>query len=119
MINESDKMIVYHNPRCSKSRCALDFLNEKGEAFEVVEYLKNTPTKTELKRLVSMLKISPKDLIRKGESIYKENFKHVKMTDDQWIDAMVQFPQLIERPIVIKNNKGVIARPVERIAEIL
>lgn len=110
-----EKITVYHNSRCSKSRCAIDFLNEKGIDFDVVEYLKDVPTKTELKELISKLKIKPEDLIRKGEDEYKENFKGKELTDDQWIEAMVKYPKLIERPIVIKGGKAVIARPAENI----
>lgn len=110
-----EKITVYHNSRCSKSRCAIDFLNEKGIDFEVVEYLKDVPTKTELKELISKLNIKPEDLIRKGEDEFKENFKGKELTDDQWIEAMVKYPKLIERPIVIKGGKAVIARPAENI----
>ncbi len=112
-------VIVYHNPRCSKSRCALDFLREKDVDFEVVEYLKQVPTTEELTQIIQLLGIEPFELVRTGEAVYKEKFKGKQLSDSQWIEAMVAFPQLIERPIVIKNGKGVIARPVERIAEIL
>lgn len=113
-----EKYTVYHNPRCSKSRCALEYLDEANEDYEVVEYLKTVPTKTELKKIISMLNIRPEELIRKGEPDYKENYQGEQLTDAQWIDAMIQFPKLIERPIVIKNNKAVIARPLERIKDL-
>jgi arsenate reductase len=115
----SDAIIVYHNPRCSKSRCALDLLSAKKQAFEVVEYLKNTPTKTELQAIIKKLGIAPEALIRKGEDEYKLHFKGKTLSNDEWIDAMIQFPKLIERPIVIVGNKAVIARPTERIIELL
>jgi arsenate reductase len=118
-MSNTGNIIVYHNPRCSKSRCALDFLKEKEEAFEVVEYLKQVPTIDELTNIIRILGIEPFELVRKGEPIYKEQFKGKQLTDKQWVEAMVKFPKLIERPIVIKNSNGVIARPVERIAEIL
>ena len=114
-----EKMLVYHNPRCSKSRCALEYLDEANENYEVVEYLKNIPSKSELKKIIQMLGIRPEELIRKGESEYKENYKGKQLSDDQWIEAMIQFPKLIERPIVIKNNKAVIARPTERIKDLV
>ncbi len=114
-----DKFVVYHNPRCSKSRCALEYLDKANETYEIVEYLKDIPSKEELKKIIKMLNIRPEELIRKGEAEYIENFKGKQLTDVQWIDAMVRFPKLIERPIVIKNNKAVIARPLERIEELM
>lgn len=114
-----EKTIVYHNPRCSKSRCALTFLDEVNENYEVIEYLKNIPSKAELKKIIQMLGIRPEELIRKGEADYKENYKGKQLSDDQWVEAMIQFPKLIERPIVIKNNKAVIARPTERIKDLI
>ncbi len=110
---------VYHNSRCSKSRCALAYLDDKKIEYEIVEYLKDIPTKNELASLIEMLGISPEELIRKGEPDFKNNFKGKKLTNKEWIDAMIRFPKLIERPIVIKNNKAVIARPTERIEELL
>jgi arsenate reductase (glutaredoxin) len=114
-----DKIVVYHNSRCSKSRCALEFLQDKGLEFEVVEYLKDVPTKEDLKSVISKLGIDPEDLIRKGEEEFKTNFKDKKLTADQCIDAMVKFPKLIERPIVLKGDKGVVARPTEKIEDLL
>jgi len=110
---------VYHNPRCSKSRCALDYLDEANEKYEIVEYLKDTPSKEELEKIIKMLDIQPEELIRKGEAEYKDNFKGKQLSNSQWIDAMIRFPKLIERPIVIKNNKAVIARPIERIKDLM
>lgn len=112
-------MIVYHNSRCSKSRCAIDFLKEKGVEFTVVEYLKDVLSKKELTEIIKKLGIKPEELIRKGEDEYKEHFKGKSLSDKEWIEAMVKFPKLIERPIVIQNEKAVIARPTERILEIL
>lgn len=111
-------MIIYHNNRCSKSRCAIDFLNEKGIDFTIVEYLKDVPTKKELEEIIQKLGIKPEELIRKGEDQFKENFKGKPLSDDEWIEAMLKFPKLIERPIVIRNNKAVIARPTERILDL-
>jgi arsenate reductase len=115
----SNKVLVYHNPRCSKSRCALDFLREKGVEFDVVEYLKDIPTKTELTEIIAKLGIRPEELIRKGEEEYKTLYKGKKLSDSEWIDAMLAHPKLIERPIVRKNAKAVVARPTERILEVL
>lgn len=115
----ANKITVYHNSRCSKSRCALEFLQEKNLDFEVIEYLKDVPTKTQLKTLIAQLGIKPQELIRTSEEEFKSHFKGKNLSDDEWIDAMVKFPKLIERPIVVKNGKAVIARPTERINELL
>ncbi|UXX79428.1 arsenate reductase (glutaredoxin) [Reichenbachiella carrageenanivorans] len=110
---------IYHNPRCSKSRQALALLEEKNENIEIIEYLKSSPTKAELTELVAMLGISPLDLIRKGEAIYKEEYKGKDLNDEAWIDAMVAHPILIERPVVVKNGKAAIGRPIEKVIDIL
>jgi arsenate reductase len=111
-------MIVYHNSKCSKSRSAIDFLREKGVVFLVVEYLKTPLNKEELKNIVAKLGIDPLDLIRKGEMEFKENFKNKSLTNNEWLDAMVKFPKLIERPIVLTDAKAIVARPTERINEL-
>lgn len=110
---------IYHNPRCSKSRQGLTILTDSGKEFEIVEYLKDSPTKKELVDLVKMLGISPMELIRKNEIIWKEKFKGKKLSDDELLTAMVNNPKLLERPIVVHNNKAVIGRPPEKIMELL
>lgn len=114
-----EKIIVLHNSRCGKSRDSLKILDEKGIKYEVIEYLKNTPNSKELKSIIKKLKIKPEALIRKGESIYKENFKDKKLNDDEWIEVMVNNPILIERPIIISGDKAVIGRPPEKVLEII
>ncbi len=115
----ADKITVYHNPRCSKSRMALHYLDEHNQPYEVIEYMQSLPSKEELKTVIAQLGIRPEELVRKGEADYKEHFKGKDMTDDEWLDAFIRFPKLIERPIVIKSGRAVIARPTERIDEIL
>ena len=110
---------IYHNPRCSKSRCALDVLKSSEKDFEVIDYMKNTPTEIELKEIISKLNIKPIELVRTKESIWKENFHSKSLTDEEIIEAMLEYPQLIERPIVISGEKAVIGRPTEKIEEIL
>jgi len=110
---------IFHNPRCRKSRETLSLLEDKGEMLTIVEYLKTPPAKQELKEIVEMLGIKPKDLIRKGEAEYKDHFKDKELTDEQWLEAMVQYPKLIERPIVIKDGKAEIGRPPEKVLDIL
>jgi len=112
-------MKIYHNPRCSKSRDSFNLLIEKGLDFETIEYLKTPLTKKELKDLLSKLNIPAKDLIRKGEKIFKDNYKGKEMTENQWIEAMLEFPKLIERPIIVKGNKAVIGRPIEKVIDLL
>ena len=112
-------MKIYHNPRCSKSRQGLAILEETKLDFEVINYLNTPSTKKELVEILELLKISPIDLVRKNEAIWKENYKGKTLTDNQVIDAMVSNPKLIERPIVINNNKAVIGRPPELIKSIL
>jgi arsenate reductase (glutaredoxin) len=89
-----------------------------GKEFTVVEYMRDIPSKEELKELIKLLGIKPEELLRKGEADFKENFKGKSLTDDEWIDAMIAYPKLIERPIVVKDGKAVIARPTERIDEL-
>lgn len=108
-------MKIYHNPRCTKSRQTLALLKENGVDPEIVEYLKTIPTEDDLKRIVDMLGIKPFDLIRKGEAIYKEQYKGLNLNDDEWIKVMVEHPKLIERPIVIKDHSAVIGRPPENV----
>lgn len=110
---------IYHNPRCSKSRTTLEILREKNEDIEVIDYLKQGPTKADLEEILSHLKITPLQLVRKGENIFKENYKGKEMTDAEWITAMVEHPILIERPIVIKDGKAIIGRPPELVLDIL
>ncbi|MCK0179383.1 arsenate reductase (glutaredoxin) [Flavobacteriaceae bacterium S0862] len=110
---------IYHNNRCSKSRCGLQILEDSGKEFQVVKYLEETPTSEELKSIIKLLGISPIDLVRKNEAIWKEHYKGKNLTNNEIIDAMTSNPKLIERPIVINGNKAVIARPPESILDII
>ncbi len=110
---------IWHNPRCSKSRAAAALLEEKGVDAEVVKYLDNPPTKEELKEMLKMLGISARELMRTKEDIYKELDLKNENDEDKLIEAMVSNPKLIERPIVVKDGKAVIGRPIENIVELL
>lgn len=110
---------IYHNPRCSKSREALEILETQKEDYEVIKYMDELLSVEKLKELIKLLKIKPIELVRTNESIWKEKFKNSDLTDDELIAAMVKYPKLIERPIVIKANKAVIGRPPKKILEIL
>ena len=112
-------MKIYHNPRCSKSRQTLALINEKGTNVEVVEYLNAIPSEQELKEVLAMLGISAEKLVRKSEQDYKDNFKGKTLSENEWIKAMIDYPKLIERPIVVKGNKAVLGRPPENVLELL
>lgn len=111
---------IFHNPRCSKSRQTLELLRERGVEPEVIEYLKDPPSKEELKKLVQALGISPRQLLRTREAPYAElGLGDPGRTDDEILQAMVDHPILIERPIV-RTDKGVrLGRPPENVLEIL
>ena len=111
---------IYHNPKCSKSRCGLELLKESNKAYQVVDYLKEGISKEQIKRcLLTKLQLSPIELVRTKENVWKEYFKGKTLTDEQIIEAMVQYPQLIERPIVVVGDKAVIGRPTEKINDII
>ena len=110
---------IYHNPRCRKSRETLQILEEKNESIETILYLDNPPSSEELKEILKMLGITPIQLVRKNELVWKENFKNKEMNDEEIINAMISHPKLIERPIVIKNGKAALGRPPESVIHIL
>jgi len=110
---------IYHNPRCSKSRQGLEILEKSGKEFEIVKYLENVPSEKELTDIIHLLNITPIQLVRKTEKIWKENFKGKELSDKEIIKAMVKNPKLIERPIVINGNKATIGRPSENIIKII
>lgn len=113
------KITIYHNPRCGKSRDTLKLLESQPNIeIEVVEYLKNTPSRDELKRLLAKLNLKAEDIVRKNEALYKERYKGLKLNEHEWIKVLCENPILIERPIVVKNNKAVIGRPPENICQL-
>ena len=116
----ADSIKVYHNPRCSKSRQTMELLTEKGVQTEVIEYLKTPPTAQDLKDILNMLGLEPRQLMRTHEAEYKDNnLADESLSRDQLIKAMVKFPKLIERPIVVCNGKAAIGRPPETVLEII
>jgi arsenate reductase len=110
---------ILHNPRCGKSREGLSLLEETGKPFEVIKYLVNPLAESQLTELVKKLNIAPLDLIRQKEKIWIEQFKGKKLTDAELIKAMANNPILMERPIVINENKAVIGRPPQKIIDFL
>lgn len=114
------KIKIYHNPRCSKSRQTLELLKSHGVEPEITEYLKTPPSKQELTAILDMLGLEPRQLMRIKEAEYKENgLDDESLSREQLIDAMIQHPKLIERPIVINNNQAALGRPPENILEII
>ena len=112
-------MKIYHNPRCSKSRQTLQLIIDAGIEPQIIEYLKDTPAAEELEEIINKLGIKPYDLLRRGEADFKENFKGKELSDAEWISAMVKYPKLIERPIVVKGNKAILGRPPENVKNLL
>ena len=110
---------IYHNPRCSKSRNTLALLEEQGVNAEVVKYLETPPNKEELKALLKMLGMTARELMRTKEEVYKELGLKDVTDEEALIEAMLANPKLIERPIVVKNGKAVIGRPIENVVELL
>lgn len=115
----SVETVIYHNPRCSKSRATLDLLKARGIEPRVVEYLKQPPTQDELTHILELLDLEPRELMRRQETEYTEaNLDDPGLTRETLILAMVQRPRLIERPIVVANGRAAIGRPPERVLEI-
>ncbi|MFZ5594449.1 MAG: arsenate reductase (glutaredoxin) [Pseudomonadota bacterium] len=111
---------IYHNPHCSKSRETLQLLRDQGVEPAVIEYLKNPPGKRQLKKILSLLGMSPRELMRTKEVVYKEaGLDNPNLSRDALITTMIEYPILIERPIVLANGKAALGRPPERILEIL
>ncbi len=111
---------IYHNPRCSKSRQTLQLVEDKGVTPEIILYLETPLDKAELNDLLDMLGLQPRDLMRKNEVEYKEHVKDAsELGRSELIDLMIQYPKIIERPIVIRNGKARIGRPPENVLDIL
>jgi arsenate reductase (glutaredoxin) len=110
---------IYHNPRCTKSREALEIVSQKHDDYEVILYLKNPLNERQLENLVFLLNLEAKDLVRKNEMEWKNNYKGKQLSQKEIIIAMAKHPKLMERPIVTNNKKAVIARPPQRVLEII
>lgn len=116
----ADRATIYHNPRCSKSRAALEYLSSRDIDLTTIEYLKTPPDKKTLIEILNELQIKPRELMRRGDKTYKElNLADDSLTDEQLIDAMVANPALIERPIVRFNGEAAIGRPLDNIIDLL
>jgi arsenate reductase len=114
------KAFLFHNPRCSKSRQALNLLEQEKENFEIFTYLDQKIEKDFLKEIIQKLDINPRDLLRTGESAYKENnLKDSNISDEEIINIMIKYPKLIERPIYVKGSKAIVGRPPENVLKII
>nr|WP_298142854.1 arsenate reductase (glutaredoxin) [uncultured Pseudomonas sp.] len=113
-------LTLYHNPRCSKSRSALQLLEDRGLTPSIVRYLETPPSAEQLQALLGKLGLGARQLLRSGEEEYQAlNLANPELTDAQLIEAMVTHPKLIERPILIVGDKAVVGRPPEKVLELL
>lgn len=116
----TNKAIIWHNPRCSKSRGALKLLQDHGIEVEERRYLENPPSPEELEAVLNILDIAPEEIVRRKEPLFKElNLNSKSLTRNEWLEILSNHPKLIERPIVIINDRAVVARPPEKVAELI
>lgn len=111
----SNKLTIYHNPRCSKSREACSIIDTKAAPFEIREYLTKPLSEKEIKDLLKKLGMKAEEIVRKNEDLYKKKYKDKKLGEMEWIKVLAKNPILIERPIIVKGDKAVIGRPPENI----
>ena len=112
-------IVIYHNPKCTKSREALEILKNSGKEFKIREYLKDPLSEDELTGLLKKLHLSPLQLIRQNESVWKDDFKGLNLNDRDLVGIMAKYPKLIERPVVENENNAVIGRPPSNIEKLL
>jgi len=110
---------IYHNPRCSKSRQTLALIKAQGIKLDIIEYLNAPPSEAELESILTMLGREPEELMRTGEDEYKQHFKGRDLSRSEAISLMVQYPKVIERPIVVNGGRAAVGRPPESVLEIL
>lgn len=112
-------LTIWHNPRCTKSRQTLELLRSRGVEPEIVDYLRNPPDEDELRRVLKLLGVKPRELMRKDEAAYRERDLAAEKDDDALIEAMAREPVLIQRPVVIARDKAVIGRPPENALDLV
>ena len=112
-------IVIYHNPRCSKSRETLEILETKKVNYKIIKYLDLPLSEKKIREIIKLLRIKPIELVRKNESIWKEKYKNQDFSENELIEIMVENPKLIERPIVINGSKAIIGRPPEKILDII
>lgn len=114
-----EKIKIYHNNSCSKSRIALKEITQSGKDFDVINYLVDVPSIAELEKIITKLNIKPFELVRKTEKVYLEKFKGKDLTDEEWVIALHQNPILIQRPIIVNGEVAVVARSEEELDKII
>ena len=110
---------IYHHPRCSKSRAACELIAARGVEATVIDYLTNPPSRDELRSLLGKLGMTASELVRRGEAAFSEHYAGRELSNEQWLDALIAHPILIERPIVVCGDQAVIGRPPEKVLELL
>lgn len=110
---------IYHHPRCSKSRAACQLIAARGVEASVIDYLTSPPSRDELRSLLDKLGMTASELVRRGEAAFSEHYAGRELSDEQWLDALIAHPILIERPIVVCGDRAVIGRPPEKVLELL
>jgi arsenate reductase len=116
----NDRFVIYHNPRCSKSRETLQLLEDNGVEPEIIDYLEDPPTPQELKRIIEMLGVPARDLLRSTEPVYRDaDLDDDSLSDDEIIDAICEYPALMQRPIVVAGERAIIGRPPSRVLDII
>ncbi len=113
------KFVIYHNPKCSRSRAALNYLLDKTKQLEIRKYMTDAFSFDELQDLLQKLNLRPFQLVRTKDELYKNQFKTIELSDMAWIETMLQYPQLIRRPIVVCNDMAVIAEVPDNIDKII
>ena len=106
---------IYHNPKCKKSRCGLDYLKNKTDKIEIIDYLKQGLSLKEMTEIIARLNIKPIELVRTQEELYKKELKNRQFTDEEWVRIIIENPKLLRRPIIINKMKAVIGDPAEDI----
>lgn len=110
---------IYHNPRCSKSRKALQYLEDKGHQFEIVKYLDEGLNETDLSELIAKSSKKPFGFVRQHEQLYKDIYKGKMLSDQEWLTVLVENPRLLHRPIIENGDKAILGNPPEDIDGIL
>ena len=115
----AEPVVLYHNPRCSKSRSALALLQERGVEVTIVEYLKTPPSRAALADIVAKLGVPASEIVRRGEDVFREHYTGRELSESEWLDALAAHPILIERPIAVMGSRAVVGRPPERVLTLL